>query len=72
MPAPKKTTEVKTEVKENKPAPVKKELKVRLAKNTCLFEAYYEGGGELPKALNSLYTTEAVAQRAIDAYKGNN
>ncbi|AGK87059.1 hypothetical protein RIO-1_45 [Pseudoalteromonas phage RIO-1] len=68
MPAPKKTTETKTE---DKPAPVKKELKSRLAKNTCLFEVYYEGGGELPKVLNSLYTTEAVAQRAIDAYKGN-
>lgn len=68
MPAPKKTTETKTE---DKPTPVKKELKSRLAKNTCLFEVYYEGGGELPKVLNSLYTTEAVAQRAIDAYKGN-
>ena len=48
----------------------KKELKIRLAKNTCLYEVYYDEGGERPKDLSGLYTCEKAAQLAIDKYTG--
>lgn len=47
-----------------------KELKIRMRKNTVLFEVYYDEGGEIPKELSGLYTNEKVAQLAIDKYKG--
>lgn len=46
-----------------------KELKIRTAKNTCLFEIYFDEGGEVPAKLSGLYTCKDAAQRAIDAYK---
>lgn len=46
-----------------------KELKARIAKNTCLFELYYDNGGELPAELKGYYTSEAVALQAAKNYK---
>ena len=46
-----------------------KELKVRLAKNTCLYELYYDNGGEVPAILKGLYTSEHVAKLAAGSYK---
>lgn len=44
-----------------------KELKIRYSQPNA-FEVYYEGGGELPMALQGRFTDRGSAQKAIDLY----
>lgn len=48
-----------------------KELKVRKSASPGLFEAYYEGGGELPTALKGKYTSPRDAKQAINDYENS-
>lgn len=57
-----KTSEYKEKVKE---------FKVRSGPNTALYEVYFEDGGEIPKVLKSLYTSQAEAKKCIELYKVN-
>lgn len=45
----------------------KKELMIR--PNGMNFEIYYEGGGQLPNHLTGIFTSEGVAQKAIDLFQ---
>lgn len=57
-----KTSEYKEKVKA---------LLVRNRPNTALYEIHFEAGGEMPKALKSLYTSQAEAKKAITLYEHN-
>lgn len=46
-----------------------KELRIKVADNTSMFEVYYYPGGQVPKALSGLYTSHAEAMKAIGAYE---
>ena len=55
-------SEEKTEIK-------RKELRIRVAAGKgCMREIYWEGGGEVPPALNGLYTSIQDAQKGIAKY----
>ena len=45
-----------------------KKILIRNAPGTPHYKVIYEGGGEIPKDLLSLYTSEKEAQKAIDLY----
>jgi len=47
-----------------------KELKVRNAPYGSLKVVYFEGGGEVPAALNGQYTSVPEAEKAIIKYLG--
>ncbi len=40
----------------------------RPLKNPLLFEIYFENGGEVPKFLSGLYTSETEAMEAVKIY----
>lgn len=49
-----------------------KELRIRVAAGKgCMREIYWEGGGEVPKSLNGLYTSIQDAQKGIQKYMAN-
>lgn len=48
-----------------------KEFKVRPRSNTSLYEVYFHDGGEIPKVLRGLYTSQAEAKRDIKLYEAN-
>jgi len=39
------------------------------AAGSCFFEIYYDSGGQTPDILGGLYTSEAIAHKAIEAWK---
>jgi len=45
-----------------------KELKVLKAGNGNMFRIGFEGGGEVPRELDGLWTSERVASMAVDAF----
>lgn len=54
---------------EEKTAIKRKELRIRVAAGKgCMREIYWEGGGEVPPALNGLYTSIQDAQKGISKY----
>lgn len=46
-----------------------KEYRTRVADQSPLFEVYLYPGGQMPKELKGLYTSEGEARAAIDAYQ---
>jgi hypothetical protein len=64
-----KTTSVKSEeVPKETKKQARKRLLVRPTGRYAMFEAHYEGGGEVPVSLSGGYTSVDSAQRAIDLY----
>lgn len=45
-----------------------KELKTKRLPDGQSLKVYFEGGGEVPKELSGVYTSNRMAQAAIDAY----
>ena len=50
--------------------PAGKEIGLRLANNTSLWEVEFKSGGQLPKELGGMYTNTASAAMAIEKYLG--
>ena len=49
-----------------------KELKVRSVSNGMpMYEVYYEGGGEIPDVLKTLYTSVLIANQAIEKFQAS-
>jgi hypothetical protein len=42
---------------------------VRTRNNSSLYEVYFTEGGEIPKVLKDLYTSQAAAKKAIKHYE---
>ncbi len=45
-----------------------KELTVRIAQGSVMYEVFYDQGGNVPQVLGGLYTSEEIANYAIDVY----
>ncbi len=73
---PRKEEEILEEVKPKRKSKAtdtykekEKEFLVRNKSGTSLYEVYFEKGGEIPKTLNGLYTSQASAKKAIKLYE---
>jgi len=47
-----------------------KEIGLRIANNTALWEIEFKSGGQIPKELKGLYNSTAAAAQAIEKYLG--
>lgn len=46
-----------------------KELRIKTASNSSMLEIYYYPGGQVPQALQGLFTSHEEAKKAIAAYE---